>query len=53
MSEFFAMGGYALYVWVSYGLAAVILIVNVVLPRRRHRELVRRLATLARGRDTL
>jgi heme exporter protein D len=34
-SEFFAMGGYALYVWGSYGLAAVILILNVVQPLRR------------------
>ena len=25
-SEFFAMGGYATYVWISYGLMAVILI---------------------------
>ena len=26
MNEFFAMGGYAAYVWPAYGLAAVILI---------------------------
>ena len=32
------MGGYALYVWTSYGLALVVLIVNVVLPRRREQE---------------
>ena len=25
MSEFFAMGGYALYVWSSYGLAVLVL----------------------------
>lgn len=34
-SEFFAMGGYATYVWTSYGLMAVILILNVVLPLRK------------------
>jgi heme exporter protein D len=34
-SEFFAMGGYATYVWISYGLMAVILILNVVLPLRK------------------
>ena len=53
MSEFFAMGGYAFYVWGSYGLAAVILVANVVLPWRRHRDLLRRLAALVRGRDAL
>jgi heme exporter protein D len=53
MSEFFAMGGYAFYVWVSYGLATVILVANVVLPRRRHRELLRRLTALVRGRDAI
>ena len=26
MNEFFAMGGYAAYVWPAYGLAAVILV---------------------------
>ena len=26
MSEFFAMGGYAAYIWPAYGVAAVILI---------------------------
>jgi heme exporter protein D len=29
-AEFFHMGGYAFYVWTSYGLAAVVLITNVV-----------------------
>ena len=32
------MGGYALYVWTSYGLALVVLIVNVILPRQREQE---------------
>jgi heme exporter protein D len=27
MSEFFAMGGYAAYVWPAYGVTAVVLIV--------------------------
>ncbi|WP_119679850.1 heme exporter protein CcmD [Indioceanicola profundi] len=26
MTEFFAMGGYAVYIWTSYGLAALILV---------------------------
>ncbi|MES9851279.1 MAG: heme exporter protein CcmD [Candidatus Thiodiazotropha sp. L084R] len=32
MSEFFAMGGYAVYVWPSFILAFIILIANVVAP---------------------
>ena len=34
-SEFFNMGGYALYVWTSYGLMAIVLLLNVWLPIRR------------------
>lgn len=30
MSEFLAMGGYAAYVWPTYGIAAVILVVLLV-----------------------
>ncbi|HYA38282.1 MAG TPA: heme exporter protein CcmD [Candidatus Methylomirabilis sp.] len=40
-SHFFAMGGYAVYVWSAYGLAALILILNVYLPLA-HRKTVRR-----------
>jgi heme exporter protein D len=32
LDEFFHMGGYAVYVWSSYGIAAVVLIANVVAP---------------------
>lgn len=42
-SEFFAMGPYGFYVWTSYGLAAVILIVNVLLPLRRRKTVQRQL----------
>jgi heme exporter protein D len=37
MSEFFAMGGYAFYVWGSYGVAAALLALEVVfLLKRKH-----------------
>lgn len=39
IAEFFAMGGYAPYVWGSYGLALVVLIYNAWIPVRRHRRL--------------
>ncbi|UCH50142.1 MAG: heme exporter protein CcmD [Betaproteobacteria bacterium] len=37
VSEFFAMGGYGLYVWGSYGVTALVLFMEVVLVRRRAR----------------
>ena len=40
VSEFFAMGGYALYVWGSFGLTAVIMVVEPLLIRRQRRELL-------------
>jgi len=40
LSEFFNMGGYAIYVWPSYVLAAIVLWLNWYLPRRAHRQLL-------------
>jgi heme exporter protein D len=40
LSEFFNMGGYAFYVWTSYGLALVVLLVNLVLPVRQRKKLL-------------
>ena len=44
MSEFLHMGGYAFYVWMSYGIALLVLVVNLVLPQRQHKALLRRIA---------
>jgi len=38
MSEFLAMGGYAWYVWMSYGAAAAAVIVEVAAVRARRRR---------------
>ena len=38
MLEFFQMGGYAAFVWPSYGLAALVLWLNWYLPRRQHAQ---------------
>jgi len=38
MSEFFAMGGYAFYVWGSYGVTFLLLGVEILLLLRRSRE---------------
>lgn len=39
-SEFLHMGGYALYVWTSYGLALALLAINLILPLRRKTQLL-------------
>lgn len=31
-SEFLAMGGHGLYVWLSYGLGVAVILINLVLP---------------------
>ncbi len=46
--EFFAMGGYALYVWGSYAAAAVVLIANVWAAWRRGKSVQRELRNLDR-----
>ncbi len=43
-SDFFAMGGYAFYVWGSYAVTAVLMVAEVILVMRRHRETRERLA---------
>lgn len=44
LQEFFYMDGYAFYVWTSYALALIVLVINVVAPVQREREIRRRLA---------
>lgn len=39
-SEFFHMGGYAVYVWPAYGLTFVALVVNLVIPIMQRRQLI-------------
>jgi len=38
MSEFFNMGGYAFYVWGSYGVTFALLAIEVVVLLKRKRE---------------
>jgi len=38
VSEFFSMGGYALYVWGAYGVTAAALAVEILLLLKRKRE---------------
>lgn len=47
-SEFFHMGGYAFYVWISYGLTLIVLAGLVIAAWRRQRRLLQELARRAR-----
>ena len=48
ISEFLHMGGYALYVWTSYAIALVVLVVNVIQPLLCQRRMKRALARKSR-----
>lgn len=39
LESFLEMGGYARFVWPSYGLVLIVLVLNLVLPWRRERAL--------------
>lgn len=51
MQKFFAMGGYAFYVWGSFGVTAILMLLEVFLLRRRKQQLLRRLGRSARTRN--
>jgi heme exporter protein D len=43
VSEFLDMGGYALYVWGSFGISAVVVIAEILQVRAKRREVLRNL----------
>ena len=42
-AAFFAMGGYGLYVWGSFGVCALLMIVEPILVRKRRNDILRSL----------
>ena len=50
LAEFFDMGGYALYVWGSFGATAVLMIAEPILLRGRRRAVLQRITRLIRIR---
>jgi heme exporter protein D len=48
LTEFLHMGGYAFYVWTSYGIALIVLLANLLLPIRQRRKLLADIARSAR-----
>jgi len=51
MSEFFQMGGYAFYVWTSYGLTLVVLVANLIIPFNQERTILQTLARKLRRKQ--
>lgn len=50
MSEFFSQGGYALYVWGSYGMALVLLVAEIIQLKRQRRTILTRIGRILRMR---
>lgn len=48
LSEFLNMGGYAWYVWGSYGLTFLFMLVEVLVLRHRRKTAVRQIKRMAR-----
>jgi heme exporter protein D len=42
-AEFFAMGGYGLYVWGSFGVCALLMIVEPIMAGKRRNDILRSL----------
>jgi heme exporter protein D len=51
ISEFFYMSGYAFYVWSSYGLAFLVLLLNFIIPLKHERKLLNTLARKLRRQN--
>ncbi|MFO1301342.1 MAG: heme exporter protein CcmD [Burkholderiaceae bacterium] len=51
MIEWLAMGGYGFYVWSSYAMLAIAVIVELVWLRRHRRESLRRVAEMRAERS--
>ena len=41
-SEFFDMGGYAFFVWTSYGLTFLVIVLNIVMPIMHRKKVINR-----------
>lgn len=49
MSEFFAMGGRGFYIWMSYGVTALCMIIEVVAVIRSKKTVLKQLARMSRA----
>ena len=49
-SEFFAMGGHGLYVWGSFGVLALLILIEILVVKKRRKDSVQRLKRLSQAR---
>lgn len=42
-SEFFHMGGYAFFVWTSYGVSLIVIVANIVAPVMQRKKIISRI----------
>lgn len=47
MKEFFAMGGYAFFVWSSYAIVTFVIVANVIAARMKRKRIIKELIELA------
>lgn len=48
VAEFFDMGGYALYVWGSFGVSALLMVLEPIMLRNHRRAVLQRIARIIR-----
>jgi heme exporter protein D len=51
MSEFFHMNGYAFYVWGSYGVTLLVLLIEIAMVRHRRQLVLRQLRMMNESGD--
>lgn len=50
-SEFFHMGGYAFFVWTSYGLTLIVMVANIVAPMMQRKKVISRIKRAIRREE--
>lgn len=50
VSEFFAMGGFGFYIWTSFGIALLLMIVELLMLKTHRSAIIKRLQRLVRAR---
>ncbi len=49
-SQFFAMGGHGPYIWASFGLLTLLILIEVLVVKKRRKDLIHRLKRLTKAR---
>lgn len=53
VADFFNMGGYAFYVWGSFGITAAVVVIEIVQVRAQRREILRNLLNQSESENDL